>query len=358
MKHSSMAAGPQLSYFLPEWEKNSPMAGNELPPLNAIRAFEAAARRGSFVEAAKDLHVTHWAIGKQVRLLEDWLGVPLFERRARGVALTDHGADLLTDVSAALARLSSATGRLRGPEFARRVSGVVRVNVLSSFALRWLLPRLSKFQESYPSIEVKVSTTSRRLRYVGAAFDVGIRSGVEHGSGIRCETLMPDRRLPVCSPGILRDCPVETAHDLRRHVLLHSTTTRSAWPQWLSAAGVSGLVPVRHVELDHVYLQLQAAVDGLGVALASLPLIEADMAAGRLVCPITAPELRADDYQLVVRDDRMGDAAVRAFRAWILTAAKDSLASVRIGVETPSHYDRGTGSKRTRKRYNHLPGDR
>jgi len=105
-------------------------------PLNAIRAFEAAARRGSFAEAAKDLHVTHWAIGKQIRLLEDWLGVPLFERRTRGVALTDQGADLLTDVTSALSRLTSATGRLRGPDPARRVSGVVRVNVLPSIALR------------------------------------------------------------------------------------------------------------------------------------------------------------------------------------------------------------------------------
>jgi LysR family transcriptional regulator, glycine cleavage system transcriptional activator len=305
------------------------MSENELPPLNSIRAFEAAARRGSFVEAAKDLHVTHWAIGKQIRLLEDWLGVALFERRTRGVALTDHGADLLTDVSAALSRLASAAGRLRGPDVARRVSGVVRVNVLSSFALRWLLPRLSKFQESYSSVEVKVSTTSRKLRYVGAAFDIGIRSGVEHGSGIRCETLMPDRRLPACSPRILRDRPVKTAHDLRRHVLLHSTTTRSAWPQWLSAAGVSGLVPIRHLELDHVYLQLQAAVDGLGIALASLPLIEADIAAGRLVCPIAAPELRADDYQLVIRDDRVRDPAIRAFRSWILAAAKEPLASIK-----------------------------
>ena len=247
------------------------MEENELPPLNAIRAFEAAARRGSFVEAAKDLHVTHWAIGKQIRVLEDWLGVPLFERRTRGVALTDHGADLMIDVSPALSRLASATNRFRRTRFGRRVSGVVRVNVLSSFALRWLLPRLSKFQESYPSVEVRVSTTSRKLRYVGAVFDIGIRSGVERGSGIRCEVLMPDRRLPVCSPGILRDRPIETANDLRRHVLLHSSTTRSAWPQWLASAGVSGLVPARHLELDHVYLQIQAAVDGLGVALASLP---------------------------------------------------------------------------------------
>jgi LysR family transcriptional regulator, glycine cleavage system transcriptional activator len=300
------------------------MTASTLPPLNAIRAFEAAARRGSFVEAAKDLHVTHWAVGKQIRLLEDWLGVALFERRARGVALTDHGADLLTDVSAALSRLTSATGRLRSPELTRRVSGIVRVNVLSSFALRWLLPRLSQFQESFPNIEVRLSTTSRKLRYVGSAFDIGVRSGVEHESGVRSETLMPDRRLPVCSPEILRDRPVETARDLRRHVLLHSTTTRSAWPQWLVAAGVSGLVPTRHLELDHVYLQLAAAVDALGVALASMPMVEADIAAGRLVCPIAAPELRADDYELVIRDDRARDPAVAAFRNWILAAARES----------------------------------
>jgi LysR family transcriptional regulator, glycine cleavage system transcriptional activator len=323
-------------------------------PLNAIRAFEAAARRGSFVEAAKDLHVTHWAIGKQIRHLEDWLGIPLFERRTRGVALTDHGADLLTDVSAALTRLTSATSRLRGPQSARRVSGVVRVNVLSSFALRWLLPRLSKFQEAYPNVEVKISTSSRKLRYVGTGFDIGIRTGVEHGNGIQCETLMPDRQLPVCNPKILRDRPVETAQDLRRHVLLHSTTTRSAWPQWFAAAGVSGLAPAKHLELDHVYLQLQAAVDGLGIALGSLHLIEADIAAGRLVCPIAAPELRADDYQLIIRDDRLRDPAIKAFRSWILAAAREPL----VGIENPLRHNRAAGAARKRKKSDTPRGDR
>ena len=121
-------------------------------PTERVRAFEAAARRGSFVEAAADLNVTHWAIGKQVRLLEDWLGVPLFERRSRGVALTDEGAELFGDVSAAFFRLSEATGKRRRPEVARRVSGLVRVNVQSSFALRWLFPRLGRFQERFPEL--------------------------------------------------------------------------------------------------------------------------------------------------------------------------------------------------------------
>jgi LysR family transcriptional regulator, glycine cleavage system transcriptional activator len=302
------------------------MAKDGLPPLNAVRAFEAAARRGSFVEAAADLNVTHWAIGKQVRLLEDWLGVPLFERRSRGVALTDEGTELLADVSAAFFRLSEATGKLRRPEVTRRVSGVVRVNVQSSFALRWLFPRLTKFQEQFPNIDVRVSTTSRKLRYIGSAFDIGVRSAPETGAGLRSEPLMADRRRPACSPELLRKRPVETVHDLRHHTILHSATTRSSWSHWLSVAGAADLKSFRHLELEHVYLQLQAAVEGLGVALASVPLIEGDIAAGRLVCPIAAPEWNAGSYELVMNDDRAENPAVRAFRDWIVGAARNATA--------------------------------
>jgi len=300
------------------------MATDRLPPLNAVRAFEAAARRGSFVEAAADLNVTHWAIGKQVRLLEDWFGVPLFERRSRGVALTDEGAELLADVSVAFFRLSEATGKLRRPEVARRVSGVVRVNVQSSFALRWLFPRLTRFQEQFPNIDIRLSTTSRKLRYIGSAFDIGVRSAPEKGAGLRSEPLMTDRRRPACSPELLRKRPVETVHDLRHHTILHSATTRSSWSHWLSLAGAADLKGFRQLELEHVYVQLQAAVDGLGVALASMPLIEGDIAAGRLVCPIAAPEWNAGRYELVMNEDRAENPAVRAFRDWIVGAARNA----------------------------------
>jgi LysR family glycine cleavage system transcriptional activator len=304
------------------------MAKDGLPPLNAVRAFEAAARRGSFVEAAADLGVTHWAVGKQIRLLEDWLGVPLFERRSRGVVLTDEGAELLRDVSAAFFRLSESAGKLRRPEVGKRVSGLVRVNVQSSFALRWLFPRLADFQESFPNIDLRISTTSRKLRYIGTAFDVGVRSGPEQAAGLRCELLMADRRLPACSPKLLRKRPVETVHDLRRHTILHSATTRSAWSHWFCAAGAPELQPFRHLELEHVFLQLQAAVEGIGVALASMPLIEGDIAAGRLVCPIAAPEWHAGNYELVISEDRAGTAAVRAFRDWIVVTAKKGTTAI------------------------------
>jgi LysR family glycine cleavage system transcriptional activator len=298
---------------------------DKLPPLNALRNFEAVARHGSFAAAAIDLHVTHWAVGKQIRLLEDWFGVPLFERRARGVVLTDEGAALLHDVSSTFERLANAAARIRRDEFARRVSGVVRVNVLPSFALNWLLPRLADFHARYPDIDVRVSTTSRKLRYIGDAFDIGVRSGHEQGAGLISRTLMADVRLPACSPALLRIHPIQEVSDLRHHTLLHSGSTRSAWSHWLREAGAPALRAARHVEFEHTYLQLGAAVEGLGVTLASLPLIGRDIAAGRLVCPIAAPVWRAADYALVINADRAGDNAVLAFEQWITIMASPEL---------------------------------
>lgn len=295
-----------------------------LPPLNALRDFQAVARRGSFAAAAEDLHVTHWAVGKQVRLLEDWFGVPLFERRARGVVLTDEGAALLGDVSHAFERLAAGAARLRRDKFSRRVSGVVRVNVLSSFAVYWLLPRLPAFRAAFPEIEVQLSTSSRKLRYVGEAYDLGVRSGHAQGSGLVSRSLMPDLRLPACSPALLERRPIRSADDLRHHTLLGSASTRTAWSHWLKAAGVEGLKPAAQIEFDHVYLQLTAAIEGVGVALASLPLIERELAAGRLVCPIAAPTWRALDYTLVTASDRAVDAAVEAFEGWIVAEVAGS----------------------------------
>ncbi|GAB7537496.1 LysR substrate-binding domain-containing protein [Burkholderia sp. 3C] len=293
-----------------------------LPPLNALRHFEAVARLGSFAAAADALHVTHWAVGKQIRLLEDWFGVPLFERRARGVVLTDDGAALLGDVSGAFERLAFGAARLRHDQVPRRVSGVVRVNVLASFALCWLLPRLADFHTRYPEIDVRVTTTSRKLRYIGDAFDIGVRSGPEPGAGVSSRVLMADARIPACSPALLRNKPIQSVADLRHHTLLHSSSTRTAWSRWLKEAGAAGLQPARQVEFDHVYLQLAAAQEGLGVALASLPLIERDLAAGRLVCPIAGPVWLAPDFTLMVNAERAGDEAVAAFERWVTGMAE------------------------------------
>ncbi|MGC1777917.1 MAG: LysR substrate-binding domain-containing protein [Xanthobacteraceae bacterium] len=302
-------------------EKKSPLEKASLPPLNAIRAFEAAARRGSFADAALDLNVTHWAIGKQIRLLEDWFGLPLFERRARGVALTDEGAELLADVTAAFSRLLSASGRIGPVRSQRRVSGVVRINVPTSFASGWLIPRLGGFQAKFPNVEIKLSTTSRKLRYVGSAYDIGVRSRREPGAHFKFRSLLKDIQLPACSPDILRTRPLTTVGDLRAHTLLHSSTARTAWSTWLQLAGSPDVTPAHQFEFDHVHLQLQAAVDGLGVAMASLPLIERELATGRLVCPLARPEWPAGEY-LLVSDNDAESGATRNFRAWIVAEAR------------------------------------
>jgi DNA-binding transcriptional LysR family regulator len=196
--------------------------------------------------------------------------------------------------------------------------------------LYWLIPRLSNFQSSFPDIDVRISTTSRKLRYVGDAFDVGVRSGPEHAAGLASMTLMPDVRLPACSPAVLRSRPIATPADLRHHTLLHSTTTRTAWADWLRQAGAPGLQGSRHLDFDHVFLQLSAAVEGLGVTLASLPLIEREIAAGRLVCPLAEPAWQAPDYTLAVNTERAEDEAVAAFVKWITaSAAPERTASAR-----------------------------
>ena len=292
---------------------------DSVPPLTAIRAFDAAARLGSFAKAAAELHVTHWAIGKQIRLLEDWMGLPLFRRIARGIVLTNEGAEFARDVSAALSTLSVAITKLRNSETVHRVSGTVRISVPTSFALRWLIPRLSQFRQQFPDIQVRISTTSRRLRYIGSAFDLGVRLNPE--PTLRSVKLMTDRRLPACSPELLRVRPIATVQDLRGHTLLHSITTSSAWPEWLALAGAPQLRPLHHMEFEHVHLQLEAAVNGLGIALASLPLIKNDLATGRLTCPISKPEWFAQDY-LLVSEHREEDGAVRAFRSWIMNSAR------------------------------------
>jgi LysR family transcriptional regulator, glycine cleavage system transcriptional activator len=306
-----------LTSFLVSGEKKSPM--DSLPPLTAIRAFDAAARLGSFAKAAAELHVTHWAIGKQIRVLEDWMGVPMFRRLPRGIALTDEGTELSREVSSAFSTLSAAIRKLRNSEAVHRISGTVRISVPTSFALRWLIPRLPQFQQQYPNVTVRISTTSRKLRFIGSASDLGIRLSPD--AKLRSAKLMTDRRLPACTPELLRARPIASVQDLRGHTLLHSATTLSAWSEWLTLAGVPHLKPVHHMEFEHVHLQLEAAVNGLGIALASLPLIQADLASGRLICPITKPEWSAQDY-LLLSEHQEEDAAVRAFRSWITDTAR------------------------------------
>jgi LysR family glycine cleavage system transcriptional activator len=285
-----------------------------LPPLNALRAFEAAGRLGSFTAAAAELHVTHGAISKSVAQLEDWLGVSLFDRPGRKIRLTANGARYQEEVGRALDGLDEATRRCR--EMGRRRSLIV--NALPTFAMRWLLPRLPAFHAVQPGIELRLVTSDAPLAMVGGDFDVAIRRGPEPWPGFAVTPFLAEREIPVLSPGLLRKLPLDAAGDLARHTLLHAETRPGAWRRWLVAAGIGALVPAANQHFDHFYLALQAAVDGLGVALGPLPVIDDEIVAGRLIAPLAGPAVPARSYCLAVPAARDADPIIQSFCRFLI----------------------------------------
>lgn len=293
-----------------------------LPPLNALRAFEAAARLGSFKDAAEELGVTHGAVSRHVGLLEDWLGPPaLFRRLNRRVVLTPTGGALLAETGPALDRLAAAAARHRAQDGAAPLA-VLRVNALATFSLRWLLPRLGGFRERHPGIEVRLSTSNDPVESLREPFDVVIRGGPDTFYGFASRLFLTERRLPVCSPALLARLPLAEVADLRRHTLLHISTLPRAWPDWLAAAGGGDVEPAATLTLDHFFLTIQAALDGLGVAMGPTVLAADDLAAGRLVAPFPAISLPTRNYHAYVPDTQAGDAAVQAFCDWLEQAGR------------------------------------
>jgi len=289
-----------------------------LPPMNALRAFEAVGRRLSFTLAAKELHVTHGAVSRQVRLLEDWLGQPLFERGNRRIALTESGAAYLAEIGAAFDRVAAATAR----QFERDAGRLLQVNAVATFTLRWLIPRLSSFQLAHPGIEVRLTTSNAPLQDLREPYDVAIRGGPDRVPGHVAEAFLSEARIPVCSPKLLEQRPLSHPGDLARHTLLHAATLPDVWPQWLVAARVPDLKPAGSITLEHFYLTLQAALDGVGVAMGPTALIADDVRAGRLAMPFAAPTLPARSYFAYVPERCVDDPAVRAFCRWLRRIAQ------------------------------------
>lgn len=288
-----------------------------LPPLNALRAFDAAARHESFKEAAAELGLTHGAVSYQIRQLEDWLGRPeLFERGNRRVTLTPAGRAFQVEVAAALGRIASAARRHEedGGKARRRI---LKVNALATFALRWLLPRLSDFRRSHPAVDVRLSTSSDPVDSLPELHDVVIRRGPDSFHGYVAEPFLAEYRLPVCSPAALRRHRLKRPDDLARHTLLHAATQPRLWPDWLAMAGLRDVEPAGELVLDHNYLALQGAIDGLGVAIGPTALVASDLAAGRLVAPFSSPVLPSRSYCAYVPEGARADAAIRDFCTWL-----------------------------------------
>ncbi|EOA05748.1 LysR family transcriptional regulator [Herbaspirillum sp. AP02] len=256
-------------------------------PLNAIRAFLAAARHQSFTLAAHELNVTHGAISRQIKNLEDYLGMPLFERRVRQVLLTERGRQFFEEASPALDILATAARRVMRDAPTRTVV----INVRPSFAVRWLIPHLSDFVERYPGIAPQVVTSTAAVGRAGSSFDIAVRRGETNWpESLKVQRFMEDELVLVASPALLKSMPLEGVAGIGRHTLLLSRSRRNDWEDWRRLAGLKRSRGQAMLYFDHVHFVLQAVVDGLGLALSPVSLADNDLRSGRLVCPL--PDLR------------------------------------------------------------------
>jgi LysR family glycine cleavage system transcriptional activator len=293
------------------------MADRRLPPLNALRAFEAAARLLSFTRAGQELHVTQAAISHQVKALERWLGLALFRRRGRAVVLTENGQNYLAEVREGLDRLAAATDRLTR----RQDAGVLTVATLASFAAAWLMPRLGRFRALHPDIDVRVAASDEVVDFARDDVDLAIRYGNGHWPGLEVLPLMTEDVFPVCSPALLIGAhPLRRPEDLRHHTLLHDDM-RETWRLWLLAAGVDGVDPHRGPGYNLSTLVIDAAADGQGVALARSALLRDHLSTGRLVRPFELALPAEFAYYLVHPPRAIEHPKVRAFRDWALVEA-------------------------------------
>jgi DNA-binding transcriptional LysR family regulator len=312
-----------------------------LPPLNALRAFEAAARHLSFTRAAKELHVTQTAISHQVKVLEEHLGARLFRRLPRRIVLTRQGSAWAERLGDVFERLYDANRKLRAPAPERPV---VAVSVIPSFAARWLVPRLGRFLEAHPDLDVRISATEHLVDFAVEAIDVGVRFGSGDYPGLVVQKLADDALVVVCAPSLAAKKKIGALDDLRRHTLLRDDEP-DAWPKWIAAHGVRGVDGTRGPMLDDSSMLVEAAVRGQGVALARWSLAVDDLAAGRLVRPFPEialmPTGRA--YWLAIPRDRMQRAGVAAFREWIVRESR-SLRR-RHGASIPSHIATGSSGR-------------
>lgn len=289
--------------------------GRRLPPLNALRAFEAAARLLSFTKAAEELSITPSAISHQIRGLEAHLGVRLFRRASRSLMLTDEGQSYLPVLRDAFDAIHAATSRLA----TRRAAGPLTVSLLSSFAVRWLIPRLRRFQSSRPEIEVRLSTTARPVDFRREDIDCAIRHGRGQWPGLAADLLLAEDLFPVCGPKLLEGRhPLKAPHDLALHSLFHIAMRRDDWRVWLNAVGIADIDPERGPVFESSDLALRAAAEGLGVAIASSALVEDDLEKGRLVAPFDVRLPTDSGYYFVVPEDRREQPKIAAFRAWLL----------------------------------------
>jgi len=288
-----------------------------LPPLNGLPSFEAAARHLSFSKAADELHVTHGAVSRAIRNLEDHLGVRLFERATRSVRLTPVGTSYAAEVRDALDQLAAATVIATG----QQSSGALNVSALDGFVAKWLVPRLFRFRQAHADIDVRLSTTDKLADFVSDGIDIAIRYGRGQYPGLESHLLVEEDVFPVCSPALIEAAvPLRTPDDLKSHTLIHHDYYVD-WSMWLMWAGIKGVNPHRGPAFRSTEHAVQAAIQGEGVVLGPSALVGDDLAAGRLVRPFEISFPAELAYYVVYPPRALQREKVRAFRDWLLAEA-------------------------------------
>ena len=297
----------------------------QLPPLNSLKAFEAAARSESFTRAADELCVTQGAVSHQVKLLEATLGIKLFNRERQRLVITDAGREYLNVVRDAFDRIADGTERI----LRHQNAGVLTVSTSPDFAAKWLVNRLGRFAEAYPGIDLRVSATMHHIDFVREEVDVAVRHGDGNWSGLDAVRLCTEQLFPVCSPKLMGGRNrLAKPSDLLKTPLLHLDDSK-AWSQWFDAAGVIDAETSRGLTLNRASMLIDAAVDGQGVALARTTLAAWDLISGRLIRPFDVGLKVTRTYWIVCPKATSTKPKVATFRDWLLAEAADDARRLR-----------------------------
>ncbi|CAN7371653.1 transcriptional regulator GcvA [Phenylobacterium sp. LjRoot219] len=301
-----------------------------LPPLNALRAFEAAARHLNFSRAADELSVTPGAVSQQIQNLEDYVGAALFKRTPKGLLLTDAAQTALPALREAFDRLAEAASLLTAAVDGRRLT----LTAPPSFAAKWLVPRLGAFEQAHPQVDIWLSAGIELVDLTAGEVDVAIRYGSGRYPGLEVRRLMSETVIPVISPELIKDQPLDTPEDLKNHVLLHDGSpdlddSCPDWSMWLAARGLRGVEGMRGPRFNQSSLVIEAAANGRGVALAKLTLAQADLDAGRLIAPLQIATAVDFAYYLVHPKAKGRLPQVKAFISWIEAEAEAHEAALR-----------------------------
>ncbi|MFL9926347.1 transcriptional regulator GcvA [Herbaspirillum lusitanum] len=290
-----------------------------LPPFGALRAFEAAARHASFTRAATELFVTPGAISRQISSLEEYIGFPLFERTNREVKLTVAGAEYAKSITHAFEQVSEATTRLQESERNK----VLRISAPLTFALRWLMPRLASFRALHPDNEYRLTTVVPiPLKLAATEFDMGIRIFKESPADLFAHKLMEVEYVPVCSPALLtQGPPLKEPADLRKHIRIYSSARQGDWALWLQKAGLVEEELSQGLYFESSSVAYEAALKGVGVALAMKGLVADDLATGKLVMPFDLTYSDGSAFCIVYPRKEVIGPAVSTFRDWIVQEA-------------------------------------